>query len=47
MYDPRALHAIFVKDQDKDIFMRDHLATTYAIHDLKCNRDSFSSIVYL
>nr|VWP02043.1 DNA repair protein Rad7 [Ganoderma boninense] len=34
VYDPRALHAIFVKDQDKDIFTRDPLATTYARHGL-------------
>ncbi|PIL33302.1 cytochrome P450 [Ganoderma sinense ZZ0214-1] len=30
VYDPRALHAIFVKDQEKEIFTRDPLAVTGA-----------------
>ena len=31
VYDPRALHAIFVKDQEKDIFTRDPVSSKYAI----------------
>ncbi|PIL33307.1 cytochrome P450 [Ganoderma sinense ZZ0214-1] len=30
VYDPRALHAIFVKDQEKDVFTREPLTTTGA-----------------
>ncbi|KAM5541911.1 hypothetical protein V8D89_004221 [Ganoderma adspersum] len=30
VYDPRALHAIFVKDQEKDIFTRDPVSSTGA-----------------
>ena len=31
MYDPRALHAIFLKDQEKEVFTRDLSFTTYVM----------------